>query len=453
MHIDEIYAYIQDSIFAVNPPAQHPGLIGLELEMLAVSTATPHSYQEPASHTRVAQTLKQVAEQEGWKIITENDDLFLGAQFPQGGTLSFEPGGQVEISTAPAPSIDDAVAHLSQVQQLFDKALEPQNIRLIQMGTNPWHTSEQLGLAISKPRYQAMSAYFDSEPGFRMMRQTMSGQVCLDFGPTPTQLVKRYMAAHLLAPVVAAMFAHSPFLNGQRQGQKLSLRTEAWRKIDPARTGFSSIITRPLSNIRLQDCSEAYAAWVLECPVVFIKALNYHVPSPRIRFIDWMHHGIQGVFPTWDDFQLHLSLLFPEIRPRGYMELRSIDAQTRAWQAVPAAMLTGCLYDDKALDHVLSTGAELLPDLSHWMERAVYGLADSKLAAMANLWSESALAGLSRMPASFCSPAIRQQLEAFCNTWTWQQKTPADSLVHFFTNASRPNLMGNDIVSLISQGL
>ena len=50
-----------------------------------------------------------------------------------------------------------------------------------------------------------------------------------------------------------------------------------------------------------------------------------------------------------DDLAVHLTTLFPPVRPRGWFEVRYLDAQPWRWWPVPMAVLTALLDDAGAL--------------------------------------------------------------------------------------------------------
>ncbi len=50
--------------------------------------------------------------------------------------------------------------------------------------------------------------------------------------------------------------------------------------------------------------------------------------------------------PRWRGWRVHLTTLFPEVRPRGYFELRSCDALARAWLAAPLVFVCALALDD-----------------------------------------------------------------------------------------------------------
>ena len=55
--------------------------------------------------------------------------------------------------------------------------------------------------------------------------------------------------------------------------------------------------------------------------------------------------GSRRARPTLEEWHEHLSTLFPEVRPRGHLELRSADAVPPQWFAAPVALAVGITYD------------------------------------------------------------------------------------------------------------
>ena len=67
----------------------------------------------------------------------------------------------------------------------------------------------------------------------------------------------------------------------------------------------------------------------------------------KITFREWLKNGYKGVYPTIKDFETHSTLFFPEVRAKGFLEIRSVDGQSKMWQSVPASMYAALLYDDE----------------------------------------------------------------------------------------------------------
>ncbi|MBO4210369.1 glutamate-cysteine ligase family protein, partial [Micromonospora echinofusca] len=84
--------------------------------------------------------------------------------------------------------------------------------------------------------------------------------------------------------------------------------------------------------------------------------------------------------PTTDDLDYHLSTLFPPVRPRGYLEVRYLDAQPgRAW-LTPVAVLAALFADPTTVAEVTAT---CLPVADRWGDAARHGLADPALSRVA----------------------------------------------------------------------
>jgi len=194
-----------------------------------------------------------------------------------------------------------------------------------------------------------MTSYFNriGPLGVRMMRQTCTVQVNLDFGSSEAQLARRYATANLLAPFATATFANSPVVDGKSTGHR-SYRANIWRGLDRSRAGFPNL-DNVFAKMDKASAVQAYFDMVMAAPVVFIAKENYRVPDRTYNFAQWLNDASCKTKPTFADFKTHLSLLFPEVRARGFLELRSVDCQSRSWQEVPTAFYTGLLYDEQSL--------------------------------------------------------------------------------------------------------
>ncbi|MFY7927611.1 MAG: glutamate-cysteine ligase family protein [Oligoflexus sp.] len=436
------YDYILEKVFPLRPAdycekyPQWPGMVGLELEMLplwqsSVGLSKPETVPlfGPKSLTTMLQTLKSRYPAWTFQVVPEEPDHLLNVQLDDADQLTFEPGGQLEFSTRPYPCLGDALRRLREVQSIVRGAAAESGIRVIQIGMNPWLTVDEIGLQMTKPRYRAMDSFFTAQgpEGRRMMRQTCTIQVNLDFGGTEEVLAKRYLISNLVAPFATAMFANSPFLDGQANGI-LSNRANNWQHMDPTRTGWPYLDTI-VKRMDRKSCVDAYLDYALKGKVVFAQNLNYQVMDGRLSFADWIDQGVEGLRPTLDDFKTHLSLLFPEARARGFIELRSIDCQHEHWQSVPASFYTGLLYDEKSLDAALDLLLPLRPKLRAFWQKSIYGLRDDELAAVAQKVARVALQGTERLPSCFQGEGSGKLFTHFEQTLTQRRLTPADLML------------------------
>ncbi|PJC68740.1 MAG: glutamate--cysteine ligase, partial [Zetaproteobacteria bacterium CG_4_8_14_3_um_filter_59_5] len=77
--------------------------------------------------------------------------------------------------------------------------------------------------------------------------------------------------------------------------------------------------------------------------------------------------ALPGELPTMDDWELHMTTVYPEVRLKRYMEMRGADAGGKPWICALPALWKGLLYDQKALDKVHAMVAD-------WTHAEVLGM-------------------------------------------------------------------------------
>ncbi|RLP87784.1 ergothioneine biosynthesis glutamate--cysteine ligase EgtA [Micromonospora sp. CV4] len=303
-----------------------------------------------------------------------------------GGTVTVEPGGQLEISTPPRSSIAALIqateADIAQVTDLLAAA----GLILGRSGIDPHRRPRPV---LETPRYRAMRGAFDRQgpAGRTMMYSTAGLQVCLDAGE-PDQLPARWAAAHAVGPPLLAAFASASRHAGRPTGWA-SARMAAWLAIDPART-------RPVwvPGRADEDPRATWIRYVLAAPLLCLRRHGPDwSPPPGVTFADWLDGALPRP-PTTDDLDYHVSTLFPPVRPRGYLELRYLDAQPgRDWR-LPTAVLAALFADPGTVRAAYAIGA---PVAHRWSAAARHGLADAALATAAAALFDLALTALRRL--------------------------------------------------------
>jgi glutamate--cysteine ligase len=144
---------------------------------------------------------------------------------------------------------------------------------------------------------------------------------------------------------------------------------------------------------------------------------------PGLSFADWIEHGHTSGWPTVDDLEYHLTTLFPPIRPRGWLELRMIDALPRPWWAVAAAVAT-VLVDDA--DAARCAADAVAPLRDRWTDAARLGLADDAFARAARVCLQVSRAVLPRAGAD---AAVLDAVGEFDDRFVSRCRTPADDLL------------------------
>jgi glutamate--cysteine ligase len=331
---------------------------------------------------------------------------------PAGSRVTFEPGGQVELSTRPLPDLESCDALATDAAAL-GKALAHAGIGLVGVGLDP---GPQHDRQVRSPRYDAMEAYFDvtGPAGRTMMRSTAAIQVNVDLGPGD-DIDRRWHRAHDLGPVLAAAFANSPFEHGAPSGWR-STRLAVWRAVDPART-------TPVDGDAGRDGGrDAWARYALDAGVMLVRAGDGdHVPVLEpLSFADWIDRGHPLGWPTLDDLDYHLTTLFPPVRPRGWLELRMIDSVPAPWARAAGAVTSVLLHDPEAAARA-SFAVEPVRD--RWSEAARDGLASRDLAAAARSCFDAALEALPRCGADGGTIAA---VADFVDRYVARGRCPAD---------------------------
>jgi glutamate--cysteine ligase len=334
-----LYRQIDRDLFGTGASAQ-PDRVGLEVELIPFreegGVLVPVSLAGPDGLLRWLET---VAAGNGWTMET---DAYGSAVIDcrDGGRITLEPAGQIEYSTAVADNPALALAGLNRVVDLLEEEGSRCGIQLIAAGYNSFCPEEQLKLEVGKPRYQIMDRHFAQigQFGRKMMRATCSLQINLDFG-SPEIASERWRLANMIAPSMNAIFANSPYIHDGLRYR--SFRYEIWRRTDPTRTG--RLYDRP----DLDPIAD-YLRFALNASVMLIGDGRHGcMPPPRpMTFREWLADTGGDRRPTLADWRLHLTTLFPDVRPKGWMELRSIDCLPRQWWAVPVAVAATLLYDD-----------------------------------------------------------------------------------------------------------
>jgi glutamate--cysteine ligase len=451
---EKSYEWIQSKVFPLQPETYRnqypgfPGAVGLEIEMLPLfddsPSGTPRRVPLQGQKDSLASWLRKISIAHGWERIesgTGPDQWLMGVKLDQGDNLSFEPGGQLEFSSRPYHCLSEAISRTTYIQSLLDKELQQLgNVSLLQVGINPWHSVDTIGLQMQKPRYLAMNEFFSkiSDYGPRMMRQTCTVQVNLDFGRDETTMAKRFLASMLIAPISGAIFNYSAFESGKFTGVT-GLRQRVWRHLDPSRTDIPKL-DHLLQRLDKKACVDTWYDFTMNARVVFSTRHDYRVMHKPTTWSDWMANGIDGVKPEASDFETHLSLLFPEVRARGFLEMRSVDCQSRVWQFVPSGWWTGLLYDDRALDQVIEVMTPHIPELYSLLQKAETGLSDPKMAALAIKLVDIAQEGLKRLPACYFGGGALKGLEVFAEQFVRRGRVPANDIMDEVKSRGRLDL-------------
>ncbi len=366
--------------------ASEGGRVGLELEFHLVDLAHPE--RRPA-----------------WGRAREVE-LGVGP-LPSGSLVTLEPGGQIELSTPPAAGVAEAVTALRADRDVLRTQLAEYGFGAAPLGTDPARPVHRIN---PSQRYLAMEQHFDAlgcaGAGKQMMSATAALQVNLDAGPE-AGWQDRLALIRSMVPMLVAASSTSPYLGGASSGWH-SMRQGTWQGIDHSRSD-------PMPR---GEPTGAWADYALDAPVMLVRDGDVIRPvTSRVSFGDWLRgSGPIGRPATMTDLDYHLTTLFPPVRPRGYLEIRCVDAMPDRWWPAIAALAATLADNPHAADAASEACA---PVASVWRTAAREGLSDPGV--------RRAVTACVDIAARHCPEELRAEMEDFAELIS-SGLTPSDLL-------------------------
>lgn len=312
--------------------------VGVEWEKIGVYQDSGEAirYSSPRGVEAIFKKLVWVS---GWEPVYSDRRII--ALKKEGSSITLEPGGQIELSGQKARSLDENASELTAHLDELKKISEPMGIAWLGIGLQPVSRLEEIEW-VPKKRYQIMREALKNkgELTFRMMKQTASIQVSLDY-TSEKDAIEKLRLAMAFSPVLIGIFANSPLSEG-RISPFLSLRAHIWSKTAPERTGLIQKVFEP--GFSLND----YVDYALDVPLLFIVRGENWIPANRISFRTYLKQGLNGVRATMEDWQLHLSTIFTDARLKQYVEIRSADCQKKELGLSIPAFLKGIFYCEES---------------------------------------------------------------------------------------------------------
>ena len=271
--------------------------------------------------------------------------------------ISLEPGSQLEISITASKSIADIAIVYDKYHQIITGLLAGRNQELVTIGYQPVTPVSEIVL-LPRKRYTFMDEHFQGtgNRGINMMRGTASCQVVIDY-TDESDFINKFQNACMLTPLFALISTNTPFYEGE-PNKNLLIRTEIWRGVDPERCGIPPATFAP-------DFSFAkYAEYIIE------QAAIFEVLKERSESNDITYNGRPCIIknnpskksdrrvidvlsnrPEWDeDYLLYLSLVFPDVRLRQYIEIRVADSMPAEQTFAYMTLIKGLFLDMSSLN-------------------------------------------------------------------------------------------------------
>ena len=278
-----------------------------------------------------------------WRRVQEAGHTI--ALYKGGATISLEPGGQLELSGAPFSSVYETQAELDAHLALLRRVCAPMGVGFVAMGFHPAASREELP-DVPKSRYGIMRAYMPQKGsrGLDMMKRTATVQANFDY-ENEADMVASFRVGLAVAPIVTALFANSPLVEGRPTGV-FSERMQIWQDTDDDRAGFPEVVF---------DADFGYQKWLeyaLGVPMYFVRRGTEYLNYAGADFRDFVAGKLDGHIATISDFEDHLTTIFTEVRLKRFLEVRSADSGDPAFLCALPALYKALLYDERTREQV-----------------------------------------------------------------------------------------------------
>ncbi len=263
----------------------------------------------------------------------------------QGASVSLEPAGQFELSGGMLRTLHETAAEFDAHFAAVRAVAPPLGIGFAPLGFHPTLRRDQMPW-MPKGRYAIMRRYMPlvGTRGLDMMTRTCTVQVNLDYS-SEADMARKLRVALALQPVATALFANSPFVEGQPSGD-LSSRARVWTDVDNTRSGM------PRAMFEEDFGFERYVEWLLDVPMYFVERGGAYQDVAGQSFRAYMGgalHNTQRGPATLGDFADHMTTAFTDVRVKRFLEMRGADAGRPDMMVAQSAFWVGLLYDDAAL--------------------------------------------------------------------------------------------------------
>lgn len=256
--------------------------------------------------------------------------------------LSLEPAGQLEISIFPTEDLEEIDDLYGEFRRDWEEILKDTGYRLLEGGLHPLVESGEKDPGefplIPKKRYEYMDAYFRNtgKYGRYMMRATASTQISVDYS-SEADAMRKLRILTKIAPIFSLWMENHSGLGVASDFHPHLLRTQIWNDVDSDRCGY-------LEGSLEEDYSfEACARALYEKPMIFLKDQGEEV---NVGALSAKNLCKERPFTFVEHM---LSMFFPHIRLKKYLEIRVADSVSKERMLGYGALLKGLLYSEKNL--------------------------------------------------------------------------------------------------------
>lgn len=283
---------------------------GLELEHFIVAKETKESI--PYSGERgIEALLEKLKPNYTETAYSEGHLIGLGRE---NMSVSIEPAAQLEVSISPQKDGRAIQAIYDQFLAEVTPILQEWGYDMLTLGYQPKNKVEELEL-IPKNRYRFMEEYFNriGPYGRYMMKGTAATQISIDYY-SEEDFSEKYKIAYGLYPIFAMLCDNVPWFEGKKNKEPL-LRMKIWDNVDKARVDVGKYLNEGTLDF------ERYAEFVYNAPLIVDKEKEGDYATNKSAGELFSHRLM-----TVEEIEHVLSMVFPMIRLKHYVEIRVADS-------------------------------------------------------------------------------------------------------------------------------
>lgn len=254
--------------------------------------------------------------------------------------ITLEPAAQIETSIVPCAEIEDIKNLYMSFNERINNILLKYSYTLVTSGYQPFSKAEELTL-IPKERYYLMDEYFKSvgTNAMWMMRGSASVQVNIDYFDE-TDFSEKYRLANLLSPLFYLITDNADVFEGKKYSG-FSARSMIWQNVDGKRCELSAEAFDKGFGFK------EYAEWVCSVPPIFIMNGDSCIKTGK-KTAEQIFDGREI---NEGEIKHILSMVFPDIRAKQFIEIRCGDSMPPEFMLSYAALIKGLFYNCDALGY------------------------------------------------------------------------------------------------------
>ena len=165
-----------------------------------------------------------------------------------------------------------------------------------------------------------------------MMRGSASTQVSIDY-LNEQDFVKKFQLAQMLSPVLALLTENTAVIDGIPVKKHIP-RTEIWNHVDKKRCG---IVPGSMSE---EFSFYTYAEYVYHVPLIFARDHGIIMPTGEWSAAEYY----RGRLMTEEEIEHMLSMVFPDVRLKNYIEIRMADSLPKEEAFAYTALIRDIFY-------------------------------------------------------------------------------------------------------------